>query len=120
MYKYRVERIKGRLVDRFSDELLRGFSPFPLERGEMWDVSLPPFTPLQPLRTPYSHQPPPHGQDLSSQVKTSAKEDETLKLLKKYYLEALLAQQTDFKLPYDEQNVSSVAFQTLSLSLRPK
>ena len=40
----------------------------------------------------------------------SAKQDQTLKLLKKYYLEALLAQQADCKLPYHEQNVSSLAF----------
>ena len=46
----------------------------------------------------------------SAGVGSGAKQDQTLKLLKKYYLEALLAQQTDFKLPYDEQNVSSVAF----------
>ena len=49
---YRVERKKPRLVDRFSDELLRGFSPFPLERGEMWDVSLPPFTPSHASTSP--------------------------------------------------------------------
>ena len=36
---YRVEQIKGRLVDRFSDELLRGLTLSPAERGETWDVT---------------------------------------------------------------------------------
>ena len=38
---YRVERKKPRLVDRFSDELLRGFPSFRRKEGELWDVSLP-------------------------------------------------------------------------------
>ena len=39
-------------------------------------------------------------------MNSNIKEDETLKLLKKYYLEALLAQQMDTKMPYDRDNVS--------------
>ena len=37
---YRVKRKKGRLVDRFSAELLRDISPLWSERGELWDVPL--------------------------------------------------------------------------------
>ena len=44
--------------------------------------------------------------NLSNKTRNSSiKEDETLKLLKKYYLEALLAQQMDNKMPYDRENV---------------
>ena len=49
----------------------------------------------------------PDSLNLSQKTMSAAiKEDETLKLLKKYYLEALLAQQMDNKLPYDRDNVS--------------
>ena len=56
---YRVERIKGRLVDRFSDELFRGFPSFRRKRGGMWDVSSLPISlslapPLHPLPPPSS------------------------------------------------------------------
>ena len=58
-----------------------------------------------------SAPPPPPAPDslnLSSKARSSSniKEDETLKLLKKYYLEALLAQQMDSKMPYERENVS--------------
>ena len=60
------------------------------------------------------HKPPapapakvPDSLNLSQKTMSATiKEDETLKLLKKYYLEALLAQQVDNKLPYDRDNVS--------------
>ena len=57
-----------------------------------------------------SAPPPPAPESLSQTSKTRSgniKEDETLKLLKKYYLEALLAQQMDSsKMPYERENVS--------------
>ena len=61
--------------------------------------------------SPGSSAPPPPAPDsLSLTSKTRSgniKEDETLKLLKKYYLEALLAQQMDSsKMPYERENVS--------------
>ena len=60
--------------------------------------------------SPGSSAPPPPAPDslnLSSKARSSnIKEDETLKLLKKYYLEALLAQQMDSKMPYERENVS--------------
>ena len=52
---YRVEQIKGRLVDRFSEELLRVFLLFPPERGEMRDV--PSLSSLL-LHVCHTHTPP--------------------------------------------------------------
>ena len=61
--------------------------------------------------SPGTSAPPPPAPDslsLSSKARrANIKEDETLKLLKKYYLEALLAQQMDSsKMPYERENVS--------------
>ena len=67
---YRVERKKARLVDRFSDELLRGLTLFPQERGEMWDVPL--LLSLQFTPSPSAAAPapqPPHRARASIQVK---------------------------------------------------
>ena len=53
-------------------------------------------------------------------MNSNIKEDETLKLLKKYYLEALLAQQMDNKMPYDRDNVSWILITTLGKPFKKK
>ena len=55
---YRVELKKGRLVDRFSDELFRFLPLFPEEREEMWDVPSLPHS-QRPAAVVSSHLKPP-------------------------------------------------------------
>ena len=55
-------------MDRFSDELLRGLTLFPQERGEMWDVPL--LLSLQSTPSSSASVPqPPHRARASIQVK---------------------------------------------------
>ena len=96
------------LLPDSSQNCIPAYSPAPASKYDLSNFTSSPAT-------ANFHPAPPESLDLTNRIKTSskAKEDQTLNILKKYYLEALLAQQTDLKLPYEEHNVSS-----LSLSLK--